>query len=154
MMIVLGPLLQTPGMVSSFPTAVATCLHFYNLLFEHLERRPLGMPMTQRQARMITETGWELGVYHFLRDDVVLLWNDPETAIFREDLIFTYYLSGARHVIVPGWRRGMTLVDCGFATLLESSDGVEPFAPIVPYIRGVTNNEAQAPGLLVTIGDI
>ncbi|EFJ11403.1 hypothetical protein SELMODRAFT_426307 [Selaginella moellendorffii] len=116
-----------------------------------METAPTADWFMEFARRMITKTGRELGVYRSLRDDAVLLCNDPETANFIEDLIFTYYLSGAGHVIVPGRRRAMTLVDCGFATLLESSDGAEPFAPIVPYIRGVTDNEAQAPGLPVTI---
>ncbi|EFJ06114.1 hypothetical protein SELMODRAFT_430966 [Selaginella moellendorffii] len=134
---------QTPQEGQSLLNPIVLALKSYGALF-------VSDWFMEFAQKMITETGRELGVYRSLRDDVVLLWNDPEMASFIEDLIFTYYLLGAGHVIVPGWRRGMTLVDCGLATLLESSDGAEAFAPIVPYIRGVTD-EAQVPSLPVTI---
>ncbi|EFJ06122.1 hypothetical protein SELMODRAFT_430982 [Selaginella moellendorffii] len=109
-----------------------------------METAPTADWFMEFARRMVTETGRELGVQRSLGDDAA------RQQELRDIVIFTFTFSGARHVIVPGRRRAMTLVDWGFATLLEGSDGAEPFAPIVPYIRGVADNEAQAPGLRVT----
>ncbi|XP_024522304.1 uncharacterized protein LOC9645782 isoform X1 [Selaginella moellendorffii] len=59
-----------------------------------METAPTADWFMEFARRMVTETGRELGVQRSLGDDAVLLCNDPETASFIEDLIFTYYLSG------------------------------------------------------------
>ncbi|XP_024522893.1 uncharacterized protein LOC9640984 [Selaginella moellendorffii] len=91
---------------------------------------------------LINKTGVELGLFRSLRDEAERVCDDPETAQMIEDILFTYYLTGFGHVIVQRKRSVMTLVDCGFATLLESDSSAEPFAPIIPHIRGVRGDEA------------
>ncbi|XP_024537828.1 uncharacterized protein LOC112348829 [Selaginella moellendorffii] len=91
---------------------------------------------------LINKTGVELGLLRSLRDEVERVWDDPEAAQMIEDILFTYYLTGFGHVIVQRKRSVMTLVDCGFATLLESDASAGPFAPIIPHIRGVRGDEA------------
>ncbi|EFJ34695.1 hypothetical protein SELMODRAFT_405550 [Selaginella moellendorffii] len=96
------------------PAVISTAIEKYIL-----ETAPAADWFMEFSRRMITQTGWELGVHRSLRDDTVLLWNNPEMASFI-GLIVTYYLSGAKHVIVPGWRRGMTLVNCGLQLSLRA----------------------------------